>query len=32
MHVECGPNGPEPGDVIGGISSFSGAKDQYAGF
>ena len=32
MHVTCGPNGPSPGDVIGGMSPFSSAKEQYAGF
>ena len=30
--VTCGPHGPAPGDVIGGMSPFASAKEQYAGF
>ena len=31
-HVTCGPTGPTPEDVIGGMLPFSSAKEQYAGF
>ena len=31
LHVTCGPNGPAPGNVIGGMSPFASAKEQYTG-
>ena len=32
LHMTCGPNGPAPGDVIGGMSPFASAKEQYVRF
>ena len=32
LRVTCGPHSAAPGDVIGGMSPFASAKEQYAGF